>query len=637
MNKERIDEILNTIETEHNHSLYIEVRERNKNNLDSLAVYYRGTKITYRRLFDEIIPAYVKAFQKCGIGVDSEIPICVSNTPEFIFLVLAASYVGAKINVFGAEFEDSYKTEILNSCNSPFVFASDDVYPRIKQSIDNSNKTNVVMISLADSLPNGIDPYDEIDSKYYKFENKVNTYKEMDDKIVSQNEFLSLGNDVELKPPVKGSLDDIFTTTYSSGSTNSLRPKGIVHINRSYIVMGRSHDKDLSNAPSMHGLRVLAMIPTHSNTNLMSNITDTLIQGSCVIPEPIEHPDFLLNSFLINKPNFVTATRSLIIKAAKQILYSSDYKNVRLPYLFALFSVGEPTVPNEEKFINKALTKARAGKLWFDKTEKRFLGKLPVAFPVSKAGGDCEHGGIFYTMFNKWTEAKEKLVGHLSKDQSLGMSTHQIVSCVVLDENGNEVKNGQMGRLYATSPCNMHGYKDNPEATNAFFKEINGKMYGDCSALATKDDYGRINLIGRIDSKLPMEINKIVPKMQEIILKDTKNVLSCEIIPQLVDNDYVFIAHVEFQPERQANLVKSITMTEERCNSLLGPEIASKIYYRVHGFNESYPLTGCGKRNNNALIKEGITEKCFKPILNGDILEFKSYYELNNPEYYNVI
>ena len=637
MSNDELRKILDELELKHNHSLYLEIFDRNKDNLNNLAICYRGKKITYKELLTKIVPSYVKTFQKYGINSNSEIPICVSNTPEFIYIVLAASYVGAKINVFGTEFDNDYKTEIINKCNCPFVFVSDDKYEEVKESIANSNIKNIVMTSLTDSLDDGIDPYYDIDKDYYDFRNHVDEYKALNDNIISQKEFISMGVDELVNSPYPGSLDDIFSTTYSSGSTNSTHPKGIVHVNRSYITMGRSHDTDLSNAPSMHGLRVLAMIPTHSNTNLMSNITDTLIQSSCVIPEPIENPNFLLNSFLINKPNFVTATRSLLLIAAKKILYDNQYKKVKLPSLFALFSVGEPTTPGEEKLINKALHKAKAGKLWFDKTEKRFLGKLPISFPVSIAGGDCEHGGIFYTMFKSWFETKEKMIGHIAKEDSIGMNKHQIVSCVILDENGNKVANGKLGRLYATSPCNMLGYRDNPEATSKFFKDIDGTMYGDCSVLATMDDYGRVNIKGRIYKDMPMYINEAVIRISDTIVKDTKNVLSCEIIPKLVNDDYVFVAHIELQPDKRISDKQAIVNIEKRCQSLLGLPVSNKIYYRLHTFDEGYPLTGCGKRNNNKLFNESLNNRCFRPVIFENGVEFTKYNDIDTYEKIDII
>ena len=622
----KLRKVFDELEKNHNHSLYAEVWERNKNNLDDEAIFYRGTSISYRKLFNNV-QQYVKSFTNMGIDEKSEIPMCISNTPEFIYMLLAASYVGAKVNSFGTEFDDDYITQIINECsNCNYVFVSDDNYEHIKNAIDNSNTSNVVMFSLTDSIENK----NYYNSKFYKqfnipeeklyFVNKVNEFKNNNNSIIDNRQFLARGYTAKYKEPYKSSLDDVFTTTYSSGSTNSTRPKGIVHINRSYIAMGRSHDTDLSNAPSMHGLRILAMIPSHSNTDVMSNITDTLIQGSCIAPEPVGEEDFLLNSLILNRPNFVTATRSLVIEASKLILLDDKIKNIklRMPYLFALFSVGEPTTFAEEKFINKALKKVHAGQLWLSKIDDKYKidGKLPISFPLSIAGGDCEHGGIFYTMFKSWFEAKERMLGHLAKEEHMGMNTHQMVSCIVLDENGNVVEDGKMGRLYATSLCNMKGYRNNEEATNKFFKEINGTIYGDCSVLASKDKYGRISVKGRISNDYSMDINKLVIKLNDTILSDVNNVMSCEVIPQKYNDDYIFVAHVEFNPLANIDKRQALAMIDNKCKNLFGDEISNKIYYRVHGDSKSassYPLTGCGKRSNLTLKAEGLT-KAVKPV-----------------------
>lgn len=158
-----------------------------------------------------------------------------------------------------------------------------------------------------------------------------------------------------------GKLDDKFTITYSSGSTNSSRPKAIVHANRSYITMGRYHDSEVSGIPSMVGKTVLAHIPTHSNTNLMSSISDTLMQGGIVALEPIYDKDYFIYSLLINKPNLAVATRSFWLHTMKQSMNNTNFKNVKLPFLYVPTAVGEPLAANEEKALNKWLRKMRAG------------------------------------------------------------------------------------------------------------------------------------------------------------------------------------------------------------------------------------------------------------------------------------
>ena len=112
--KLKVKSVFEELEKNHNHSLYEEVYERNKDNLDNEAIFYRGRSISYRKLFD-IVGQYAKSFTAMGINEKSEIPMCISNTPELIYMLLAASYVGAKINIFGTEFDDNYITEIINN------------------------------------------------------------------------------------------------------------------------------------------------------------------------------------------------------------------------------------------------------------------------------------------------------------------------------------------------------------------------------------------------------------------------------------------------------------------------------------------------------------------------------------------
>ena len=37
-----------------NHGYFVDLYEKNKNNLDTVALFYRGTKITYRELFKQV-------------------------------------------------------------------------------------------------------------------------------------------------------------------------------------------------------------------------------------------------------------------------------------------------------------------------------------------------------------------------------------------------------------------------------------------------------------------------------------------------------------------------------------------------------------------------------------------------------
>lgn len=579
------EELLKEIEEKHNNSLFEEIFKRRDKELYRTALFYKGTKINYLTLKYNVIK-YAKALKAYGIKKGDEIPICMANTPEFIYLLGGISLIGAKANIFGEGFDKDYITEIINGCNSDILFATDDKYSVIDDSVKKSKNKRIVLISLTESLLNGKNPYIKLEKKWYDFKDRRNEIKDNSSRFMFSSEFLNLGKEYKGNYIEKVNLDDEFTITYSSGSTNSSRPKAIVHDVKSYIVMGIYHDPKISKVPSMKNLRMLAHIPTHSNTNIMSCITDPLMQGSEIAVEPIYTPDHFVYSLLINKPSFVTATRSFFVRCANDILNNKKFKNVKMPFLLVPMIVGEPNSIGEEKFCNKFLRKVNAG--------SKFTHSPLSPVVMSMAGGDCEHGGLFFVLFKEW---QRKKLNYLLKKEDKGLRTYNMVHVDVLDKFGNSCEPGEIGRVVANSPCTMLYYKNNPEATDKFFiKDSLGKVWGDCCVYGYKDKYGEIHMKGRINSE-----DKIQPfQIADTVLKDTKNILSCEVIK--IEDKYVihFVAMPDAKIKDTNKLIMSIY---KRCLKIFGKEITSQFVFNKR--NE-FPLSGCGKRNNIALTEEGI-------------------------------
>ena len=53
------------------------------------------------------------ALSNFGLKKGDEVPMCVSNTPELVYLLLACSKLGLKPNIFGADFNKDYIQEII--------------------------------------------------------------------------------------------------------------------------------------------------------------------------------------------------------------------------------------------------------------------------------------------------------------------------------------------------------------------------------------------------------------------------------------------------------------------------------------------------------------------------------------------
>lgn len=590
--------IVDDIENNRNHTWIEEIYSRNKDTLDDIALFYRGTEVSYKEMFERMRD-YAKSLKALGVEQGTEIPICMSNTPELVYLLGAISLIGAKANIFNDEFDPEYITEIIDGCNADLMFIEDGKYKTLKKSLDDSHISKIVMTSLTDSLPKTGNPYAEIDKVHGKFVNLVDDYKNINPNISSIDEFIDAGKSYDGDLLANINLDDEFTVTYSSGSTNSSRAKAIVHDIRSYITLGRCHDSDIQKTASMKSFTVQAHIPTHSNTEIISGISSALMQGSKIALEPIYDKDFFIESLDINKPTYCLGTRSFWVDTMKKILYDPRYKGRKLPNLLVAFSVGEPLAKNEEKLINKGLRKAKAASN---------LIPTPVSpVTVSVAGGDCEHGGVFYVIFRALHSMKPT---HILKSEPHGLKPFEMVEVAILDENGNRLGPNKLGRMVANSPCSMKCYKNNPEATDKFFiKDAEGKVWGDCSVYAYVDEYDNVYMKGRIPTskeELPTFL------IADEILKDTKNILSCETIKD--DDSGYYISHIEFQPETRKKDVDILLSAQKRLENKFGKDFVSMVVFRIHSNQESFELTGCGKRNNNALKSEGLSQKCVIPV-----------------------
>ena len=583
MKLQKAKKIIAEFEKGHNHSWYEEIYDRNKSALDDPALFYRDNIISYRTMFERM-QSLAKSMQLRGIKKGTEIPVCMSNTPELVYVMGAASMLGAVINVFSASFPLEYIKEIVNGCDSGIGFFEDNHFSKIHSAIESTELEQYVLCSLEDSLPPS-GTREVAGKEFAVFHSSVEEITSHFEKGVWFYDFIKKGEGQMPAIDYDVTLEDDFSVTYTSGSTNAERPKAIVQRVRSFCDIGRFHDPDLTYGLKMKKYRWMSIVPPHSNTDLISCISDCFMQGSLLTLEPIYNASFFLDSLLHNRPNIIIATRSFWIAAMKKYLTDSNYNGIKMPFLFMVFAAGEELSLNEEKYLNAALRKADAGR------EFHHLPVSPVCFCVG--GGDCEHGSILHRLFR----ALSNFSFNPSSEQRYGMTPFDFVEVAVLDDNGNRLGPNQVGRLVADSPCTMRCYKNDPAATDAFFvKDRNGKVWGDMSVYGYMDKKGKVYMRNRI-----LGTGQSIPAFQiaDEVLKSRK-ILSCEVV---FTNDK-YIAHVEFLPGKKG-MKKELLAAKKRCEKVFGNDVSSKLFFRIHSSKESFKLTKSGKRDIKALIEEG--------------------------------
>lgn len=94
-----------------------------------------------------------KIIKEYWIYKGDTIPICIDNIPEFVYLMIGASFIGCNLVVVGDWFNKEYLKEILNETKSKYIFVSNKNYVQINEAINESNIEEVIMPTLNDSLP----------------------------------------------------------------------------------------------------------------------------------------------------------------------------------------------------------------------------------------------------------------------------------------------------------------------------------------------------------------------------------------------------------------------------------------------------------------------------------------------------
>lgn len=592
---------LDDIELNRNHSLAVELFERNKEHMEKPALLYRGNEISYKEMFEKAF-AYAKSLKEMGYNKGDEIPMCITNTPEFVYLFLATSFIGATANIVGEWFDKDYLKEILNNTKSKNIFIDDISYSAIKDSINESEIENVVCFSLTDSLKdkNGkkVNPHSIIDDMFVPIENHTEEIKkDYNGNVIDVKSFEEIGKNYTGKVVENVDLNDLCSITYTSGTTSPGHPKGVKQSNRSYITLSRFKESDVSGMPTMKNMKILGHIPTYTHMELSCALSDTLYCNCTLALEPFYNKDFFPYSLIINKPNFVPASAGFWGNLCKLLEFDDAWKDVNLPFLMIPTVTGEACSIGEEKFFNATSRKHKFG------TEKLPFPLAPVTFSIG--GGTTESSGIFVTLFKA---LQEKKLNHLIKKESLGLTPHKFAEIDVLDEKGNSCKINEPGRLVANSPCEMIGYTDDELNKHTHVQDASGKTWLDLTTYSYKDRTGRIKMKGRMNSYLTLSDGSKVPYylIEDSVLKDTKNVMSCSTVN---DEENNLICHIEFQPHKNKSEDAARKSVIERIDSDFNDEVKDKLYIRFRDNKESFPLDPSGKRSTSTLKRVGIDEK----------------------------
>lgn len=435
-------------------------------------------------------------------------------------------------------------------------------------------------------------PYEDIDMQFIDMHATVSG-----NNLISYEEFMKLDIfDENMRENYTVKLDDDFTITYTSGTTNPDMPKAIIHSIRSYMTISRFKDPDISGLGTMKNLVVLAHFPTYIHAGITTSITDALFRSCTIALEPIYEKDYFIHALINNQPNFACAGVGFWEDVSKKLSFVEKYKNINMPYLFIAAITGEAMSKGEEKFFNKVAKQHSFG------TAKLPYPLAPIKFSIG--GGTSESSGVLVTLYKA---LQEKRPYYALKKKNIGLTPLGCCEVKVIDKDGKNCGIDEIGNVILSGPCTMKGYYGESELTvDSMIINYEGKVWLKMGVYGSLDKRGTLKIYGRTTDNIMLSNGNKYPfyKIEEL-LGNIDSVMSCTVVQ--IDNNVV-VVHIEPQPGETVDHKILLSQIKEEIGGNCPKEIVEDLYIRIRNNQESFPIAPSGKRDKRALINEGIEQ-----------------------------
>lgn len=549
-------------------SVYRNVYVHNKDHLNAFAMEYFGTKITYGKLFDQV-ERCAKALKAGGVSQGDVIAAVVSWLPEAVYLMLAASKIGAMVNFVNPLFDTQQKIDRINDTGAKYMFVMDAMYSYIVDAVEQTCISQVIIIPATNSLPAVLRSLAALKGKKDAALKSALT----ESKYIIWRDFLKAGSTYTGFTEVPYQKDMPMVMVYSSGTTGA--SKGIVLTNDGFNATIAQYE--CADLGIKRGLTFLSIVPIWFSTGIIVCFLVPLCLGMKCVLEPVFGPEPFTKAMLRYKPNSTLAASSIWL----DLINKAKKEKLDLSYILMPGTGGELLLSQTEATINN------------------LLASCGTSAKMQKGWGMCELGATAATS----SELHNKL-------GSVGYPLPLVTISAFDPDSDEEMPCGERGELRVITPSRMLEYHHNTEATAEFFRKgKDGQVWACSGDMGYIDEDGDVFVLGRMSDYFISESGKKIYlfDIENVILQDSA-VEHCEVVDIIRNGKSVPVAHIILKDASKAEGTAAVRRIHETCEKALPLEALPDAYKLRDGF----AVKPSGKRDTEALKWEhdGFVDFC---------------------------
>ena len=540
-----------------NVSLYEHLKEKNKDNMDSVAINYFNKKMTFRYFFGEI-NLCAKALRSQGIRPGDVVTICMANTPEAVISFYAVNKIGAIANmIHPLSAEEEIKNSLITT-NSVMLIAINLSYKKIKEIVDETNVYKTIIVSPGDSMPV------LLKVGYYITQGRKVEVPKKSESNMYWNDFMARGKSFTEKVLAKTTKDQPAVILHSGGTSGT--PKNIVLTNGNINAVAKQAEivfKDVNNTD-----RALAVLPLFHCFGLVVCVHGPMCLGASTILVPqfdAKRFDKLITKY---RPTFIPGVPTLF----EALLTNKHMDNVDLSFVKYVISGGDSLSVAKNEVVNKFLKSHNCQR------------NIIQGYGMTETTGPVTFGSMGSDVLGS---VGIPLPGNEVKIEGV--------------ETREEVPFGEVGEICISGPTVMPGYLDNEKETNDILEKDNkGKIWVHTGDLGYMREDGVVFFTSRLKRMLIVSGYNVYPSHIEEVIMEHEAVLNCGVIgiphPYKVQVPKAYI--VLNNGIKVTNKIKN--NIKEYCEKNLAKYMLPKEYV----FRESLPKTMIGKVDYRELEKE---------------------------------